>query len=115
MEYKLVSDEGFLTQHVCNSYTVFGAIEGHDVCLYETCAFINEDTCPTCVSGEVECPICGLEGICEGTAIHFEVVASQTECENLCVERPDNCAFYSYDGGVNCWLFGDYELQSASF
>ena len=32
MEYKLVSDEGILTKNVCNSYTVFGAIEGHDVC-----------------------------------------------------------------------------------
>ena len=31
MEYKLVSDEGILTKNVCNSYTVFGAIEGHDV------------------------------------------------------------------------------------
>ena len=31
MEYKLVSDEGILTLNICNSYTVFGAIEGHDV------------------------------------------------------------------------------------
>ena len=31
--------------------------------------------------GEASCPICGLEGICEGTAIHFEVVTSETGCE----------------------------------
>ena len=33
------------------------------------------------MTGEASCPICGLEGICEGTAIHFEVVTSETECE----------------------------------
>ena len=97
----------------CNWYTSYG--EGAICNLYADCDNIDDTSCSTCVTGEVTCPICGLEGICEGTAIHFEVVASQTECENLCVERPDNCAFYSYDGGVNCWLFGDCELQSASF
>ena len=63
----------------CNWFTSFG--EGGICNLYETCAFINEDTCPTCVSGEVECPICGLEGICQGAEIHYEVVDSEMACE----------------------------------
>ena len=42
---------------------------------------IDDTFCSTCVTGEASCPICGLEGICEGTAIHFEVVTSETECE----------------------------------
>ena len=49
--------------------------------LYETCNFINEDSCSMCVTGEVDCPICGLGGMCEDTAIHYEVVSSETECE----------------------------------
>ena len=63
----------------CNWYTSYG--EGAICNLYATCDSIDDTFCSTCVTGEVSCPICGLEGICEGTAIHFEVVTSQPECE----------------------------------
>ena len=59
--------------------------------LYETCNFINEDSCSMCVTGEVDCPICGLGGMCEDTAIHYEVVSSETECEVNCIKITAKC------------------------
>ena len=49
--------------------------------LYEDCVLINADSCSSCVTGEVDCPICGLSGICEATEVHFEMVGSENECE----------------------------------
>ena len=63
----------------CNWYTSYG--EGAICNLYADCDSIDDSFCSTCVTGEASCPICGLEGICEGTAIHFEVVISEIECE----------------------------------
>ena len=71
--------------------------------------------CPTstsCVTGEADCPVCGLEGICIATELHFESVNSVAECEELCQDRPrDDCRFYSY-GDYKCWLFNSCEFQS---
>ena len=64
------------------------------------------------MTGEADCPICGLDGICLATELHYESVNSVAECEDLCRDRPDNdCNFYSY-GDFKCWLFAACEFQS---
>lgn len=66
----------------------------------------------TCVTGEADCQICGLDGICLANEVHYEGVGSMGECEELCRDWPDNeCNFYSY-GDFNCWLFASCQFQS---
>jgi len=71
-----------------------------------TCTEINDDTCNTCTSGEVGCPLlCGATGLCQGIVIHFEDASSTYNCQETCTSF-SGCNFYSYDPATKeCFLF----------
>ena len=71
------------------------------------CEEINDETCPTCLSGEATCPLyeCNLHGLCMGNIIHSSTTDTKQECIKQC-QTNQICHWFSYGSKSNtCLLF----------
>ena len=61
----------------CRRYTYYPS---DGLCtLHEQCGALSED-CEDCVSGQVNCPACNVQGQCEGINFHLEPEVELQQC-----------------------------------
>jgi hypothetical protein len=77
---------------------------------FETCKKIANKDCPTCLSGQVECPLkseCNINGKCEGTVFNIGHANNSRACHKEC-KHESECHWYTYAEDI-CVLLKTYD------
>ena len=82
------------------------------------CVTVSDSVCPSCISGEVTCPICWVSGQCEGgQVVHITNANNNEECWQACQDFDSLMTSQNVKKALPCnWLtfnkeHGDCSLQ----
>ena len=93
----------------CTQFTYYGSVGS--CYTWETCSSVSTDSCPggDCFSGDADCLICSMPGLCNGVQEGFAMELSEADCDRAC-QANANCEWYSYDASMQyCSLTSNCE------